>query len=76
MSNPKTIAFRPTAIDQSLIDAILLNNEYKNTTDLMRAAIQQLALVSLDADQYVKAITSGYESELMPSPIHDVSKGH
>jgi len=76
MTQPKTIAFRPTQVDQALIDAIQLNNtgDYKNTTELMRAAIQQLALVSLDQEQYVLAITNGYETEVVPSSLLGISK--
>lgn len=65
MSN-KPISFKPTPTDQLLIDALKVGGLTTNA-DVLRAAIQQLALVRLEQDRYLNLIADGYESEVMPS---------
>lgn len=72
MSN-KPISFKPTHIDQLLIDAIKKSG-YKTNADVIRAGIQQLAIISLDPDEYLNLVATGYENDVVHSPLHDVSK--
>lgn len=64
MSKPKQIAFRPTAIDYALLQKMLETGKYKDNTSLMRAAIQQLALVSLEPEEYTNTIADAYENDV------------
>lgn len=60
----KPINFRPTPVDQALINKLMESDKYKNTADLLRNAIMQLAMVSLDSSDYLSTIASGYEKDV------------
>lgn len=59
----KLISFKPTATDQLLID-LLKDRGFKNNADIIRAAIQQLAVSKLEQQVYMQALVDGYDKEL------------
>lgn len=60
----KPINFKPSQVDQALINAISEKAEYKTTAELIRAALLALSHVTLSEDERKNAILMGYEKEV------------
>lgn len=58
---PKPISFRPTAVDQALIDKLLDSGVYKSASDLLRNALLNEARINLDVESYLQTVAKGYE---------------
>lgn len=63
MTKIKPVSFRPSAIDDALITKLKAEKEIENTADVIRAALQHYAVVSLDPAVYADTILGAYEKD-------------
>ena len=59
----KPINFRPSVIDDALITKLKEEKEIETTADLIRAALQHYAMVSLDPAVYSDTVLGAYEKD-------------
>lgn len=64
MTNIKPVNFKPSSIDQALINRLVETGQFKNTSDLFRNALLQLSIKTLEPEQYSRAIIQAYENDI------------
>lgn len=60
----KPINFRPTLIDDALITKLKEEKNIDATADIIRAAIQHYASISLDPAVYSETVLGAYEKDV------------
>lgn len=63
----KPVSFRPSLIDDALINKLKEEKGIDVTSDLIRAAIQHYAAVSLDPSVYSETVLNAYEKDVTGS---------
>lgn len=64
MTKIKAVNFRPSRIDDALITKLKEEKDIEATADVIRAALQHYASVSLDPAVYANTILGAYEQEV------------